>query len=110
MSKEQSVSPREKRDGAADLGKSGKKPGKSNDAPEKFLAGYPGAALLVGADGSVTSANAKAAGLEALIQHEAAPEIIELINEARTSDSVAAGSVSLSSGPIWKWPAACSSF
>ncbi len=97
MSKEQSVSPREKRDDAADLGKSGKKPGKSDDVQEKFLAGYPGAALLIGADGSVVSANAKAAGLEALIQHEAAPEIIELINEAKSSDSVAAGSVSLNS-------------
>ena len=44
-------------------------------ASQTLLAGYPGAALLVGDDGSVVCSNAKGAGLEALIQHEAAPEI-----------------------------------
>ena len=51
-------------------------PSNSTDSvSENLLAGYPGAALLVGDDGSVVCSNAKGAGLEALIQHEAAPEI-----------------------------------
>ena len=52
---------------------------------------------MVGHDGSVGCSNSKAAGLEALIHHEAVPEIKGLIDEARASGGVAAGSVSLNS-------------
>ncbi|MEE9317609.1 MAG: sensor domain-containing diguanylate cyclase [Rhodospirillales bacterium] len=76
---------------------SGKQSSSSKGGPEKLIAGYPGAALLVGPDGSVVCSNSKAAGLEALIHHEAVPEIKGLIDEARANDGVAAGSVSLSS-------------
>ncbi len=41
----------------------------SDSARDEMLAGYPGAALLVGLDGSVVCSNAKGAGLEALIEH-----------------------------------------
>ena len=64
---------------------------------EKFLAGYPGAALLIGEDGSVVCSNAKGGGLEALIQHEAAPEIQQMIETARTSGSTIAESVHMNS-------------
>ncbi|MBC8339695.1 MAG: sensor domain-containing diguanylate cyclase [Rhodospirillales bacterium] len=64
---------------------------------EELLAGYPGAALLVNAEGRVRCSNAKGAGLEALIQHDAAPEISKMINQARSDGRVAAGSVSLNS-------------
>ena len=74
------------------------KPSAAGDqAHKKRLDGYPGAALMVGADGAVICSNDKAAGLEALMQHDAAPEIKDLIEEARTQGSVAAGSVSLNS-------------
>ncbi|MCH7832899.1 MAG: sensor domain-containing diguanylate cyclase, partial [Proteobacteria bacterium] len=84
-------------DEKADSGESEKRPDDSASEQEKLLAGYPGAALLVADDGSILHSNAKAAGLEALIQHDAAPEIKNLIEEARTNGSVAAGSVSLNS-------------
>jgi len=84
-------------DEKADSGESEKRPDGSASEQEKLLAGYPGAALLVAADGSVLHSNAKAAGLEALIEHDAAPEIKNLIEEARSQGSVAAGSVSLNS-------------
>ncbi|MDA1090229.1 MAG: sensor domain-containing diguanylate cyclase [Proteobacteria bacterium] len=71
--------------------------GPAGSASEIFLAGYPGAALLVGEDGSVVCSNAKGAGLEALIEHEAAPEIQRMIETARTSGSTLAESVSLNS-------------
>jgi len=72
-------------------------PAGSDASREEMLAGYPGAALLVGPDGLVVCSNAKGAGLEALIEHEAAPEIKNLIDQARSDGSVAAGSVSLNS-------------
>jgi len=97
MSKDRSATNWKKLDNDADLGKSGKSSANATKAQEKLLAGYPGAALLVGAGGEVICSNAKAAGLEALIEHEAAPEIKSLITEAQSNKSVAAGSVSLNS-------------
>lgn len=76
---------------------SGPSSGSGDSASEKFLAGYPGAALLIGDDGSVVCSNAKGGGLEALIEHEAAPEIQKLIETARTSGSTIAESVYLNS-------------
>jgi diguanylate cyclase (GGDEF)-like protein/PAS domain S-box-containing protein len=64
---------------------------------EVLLAGYPGAALLVNTEGRVICSNAKGAGLEALIQHDAAPEIGKMVEQARAEGCVAAGSVSLNS-------------
>ncbi|MCS5655396.1 MAG: diguanylate cyclase [Dehalococcoidia bacterium] len=84
-------------DEKANSGRSEKRPDIKAPEQEKLLAGYPGAALLVADDGSILYSNAKAAGLEALIQHDAAPEIKNLIEKARTNGSVAAGSVSLNS-------------
>ena len=84
-------------DEKADSGRSEKRPDIKASEQEKLLAGYPGAALLVADDGSILHSNAKAAGLEALIQHDAAPEIKNLIEKARTNGSVAADSVSLNS-------------
>ena len=79
------------------IGGSAAVPPDSPSARDKMLAGYPGAALLVGPDGSVVCSNTKGAGLEALIEHEAAPEIRNLIDQARSGHSVATGSVSLNS-------------
>ncbi len=84
-------------DEKADSGRSKKRLDIKASEQEKLLAGYPGAALLVADDGSILHSNAKAAGLEALIQHDAAPEIKNLIEKARTNGSVAADSVSLNS-------------
>ena len=84
-------------DEKADSGRSQKRPYIKASEQEKLLAGYPGAALLVADDGSILHSNAKAAGLEALIQHDAAPEIKNLIEKARINGSVAADSVSLNS-------------
>ena len=84
-------------DEKADSGRSEKRPDIKAPEQEKLLAGYPGAALLVADDGSILHSNTKAAGLEALIQHDAAPEIKNLIEKARTNGSVAADSVTLNS-------------
>ncbi len=82
---------------ANDQKETDKSPAASDQAQKKRLEGYPGAALTVGPDGAVICSNDKAAGLEALMQHEAAPEIKDLIEEARAQGSVAAGLVSLNS-------------
>ena len=97
MSKNLSTNAQNKKGDAVDSEESGKKSSTSEGGPEQLIAGYPGAALLVGADGSVVFSNSKAAGLEALIHHEAVPEIKGLIDEARSGGGVAAGSVSLNS-------------
>ncbi len=62
-----------------------------------MLGGFPGAALMLGGDGGVVAANARAAGLEALIEHGAAPDINALIDGARANRAIAAGSVTLKS-------------
>ncbi len=69
-----------------------------DEAGQGLPADYPGPALLVRPDGSVIAANAKGAGLEALLRHGAAPEIVALIDKATAHSNVAAGTVSLS-GP-----------
>ncbi|NQU61676.1 MAG: sensor domain-containing diguanylate cyclase [Rhodospirillales bacterium] len=97
MTKDRSATTRKKLDDETNSGQSGKTSTNATEAQQKLLAGYPGAALLVGAGGEVICSNVKAAGLEALIEHEAAPEIKSLIEQARSAKSVAAGSVSLSS-------------
>ena len=76
-------------DEKADSGRSEKRPDIKAPEQEKLLAGYPGAALLVADDGSILYSNAKAAGLEALIQHDAAPEIKNLIEKASSSSTSA---------------------
>jgi diguanylate cyclase (GGDEF)-like protein/PAS domain S-box-containing protein len=68
-------------------------------APDRqaFLGGFPGAAVLVGGDGTVIAANSRAAGLQALIQHKAAPDINTLIETARNDRMIGAGAVTLKS-------------
>lgn len=64
---------------------------------QAMLGGFPGAAVLVGGDGSVRAANARAAGLQALVQHGAAADINTLIASARNDRAIAAGTVTLKS-------------
>lgn len=97
MSEDRPTSLKKKLDDAAEPEASGSAAAGANSAAGKLLAGCPGAALLIGADGAVIAANDKGAGLEALIQHEAAPEIRDMIDRARADGCVAAGSVSLQS-------------
>ena len=60
-----------------------------------LLADYPGAALLLGADGIVIETNAKGASLELLLDRDAAPEISDLIRQAAGSGDLAVGTVVL---------------
>ncbi len=59
-----------------------------------LLNGYPGAALMVRANGSVIAASDKGAGLEALLKHNAAPEIVALIDKAGAG-AIVSGTVTL---------------
>ncbi|MFQ5766074.1 MAG: diguanylate cyclase domain-containing protein, partial [Rhodospirillales bacterium] len=97
MSEDRPTSLQEKLDDVAEPGATGNSAAGTDSAARKLLAGFPGAALLIGADGAVIAANAEGAGLEALIRHEAAPEIRNMIDQARSDGCVAAGSVSLQS-------------
>ncbi|MGB0682687.1 MAG: sensor domain-containing diguanylate cyclase [Magnetovibrionaceae bacterium] len=60
-----------------------------------MLAGFPGAALLANYDGSVLATNPKGAGLQAILEHGAAPEIRVLMEQATNEGSVAVGTVHL---------------
>lgn len=62
---------------------------------DRLLAGYPGAALLAGSDGRVVASNPRGAGVEALLRHNAVPEILALIEKAALDVTIAVGSVSL---------------
>ncbi|MEO5336259.1 MAG: sensor domain-containing diguanylate cyclase [Magnetospirillum sp. WYHS-4] len=62
---------------------------------EGLLAGFPGAALLVRGNGQVAAANAKGAGVEALLRHNAIPEVLGLIEKAALDSTLAVGTVSL---------------
>jgi len=97
MSKDRLASSSKNRNEARLPAKNGKSSTLPTPEQESFLAGYPGAALLIGAGGVVIGSNAKAVELEALIEHEAVPEINGLIESAKTSHAVVAGSVSLTS-------------
>jgi diguanylate cyclase (GGDEF)-like protein/PAS domain S-box-containing protein len=66
-------------------------------AGEGYLEGYPGAALIVAADGSVIRFNAEGAGLGALLAHQAIPEIVKLVKTAASTKAVASESVTLES-------------
>lgn len=67
------------------------------DDTEVLLSGYPGAAVLVDGNGQVLRANPKGAGLEALIAHEAMPEVQDLVSKARSMGSVSVGTITLQS-------------
>ncbi len=56
---------------------------------------YPGAALVVGTDGSVIATNSNGAGIEALLNHAAVPEIVALIKKAADDRTVTASTVPL---------------
>ncbi len=64
---------------------------------DEVLVGYPGAAVLVSADGKPLGSNAKGAGLESLLQHEAVPEITELVGRAAKQRAVLGGTLTLDS-------------
>lgn len=64
---------------------------------QALIDGFPGAAVLIGVDGAVVAANARAAGLQALIQHNAAPDINTLIETTRKNRMIAVGAVTLKS-------------
>ncbi len=66
--------------------------------PATLLAGYRGGALLVRADATVIAGNEKAAAVEALLQHQAVPEIATLIAAAAATGASTGGTVSLSGG------------
>ncbi len=66
--------------------------------PAAFLAGYRGGALLVRADATVIAGNEKAAALEALLEHQAVPEIATLIENAAATATATGGTVFLSGG------------
>ena len=66
--------------------------------PAAFLAGYRGGALLVRPDATVIAGNKKAAALEALLRHQAVPEIATLIEDAATTATATGGTISLSGG------------
>ena len=63
----------------------------------EMLGGYPGLALLLAADASVIASNDKGVALEALLKHKAVPEVVELIDKAAASGSIAAGVVTIKS-------------
>jgi diguanylate cyclase (GGDEF)-like protein/PAS domain S-box-containing protein len=65
---------------------------------EALLAGYPGAALVVGRDSTVIESNEKGKGLAALLKHHASPEIGRLVRQASDSRSLAAGTAAIASG------------
>jgi len=67
------------------------------DDADVLLSGFPGAAVLVDGDGKVLRANPKGAGLEALIAHDAMPEVQDLVSKARSMGSVAVGTITLQS-------------
>ncbi len=60
-----------------------------------LLEGYPGAAVLVAADGEVTAANARAAGLVSLYDAGDLPEMRMLMHETATSGAIATGTVAV---------------
>jgi diguanylate cyclase (GGDEF)-like protein/PAS domain S-box-containing protein len=62
---------------------------------DRLLAGYPGAAILTRSDGSVIASNPKGAGVEALLRHNAVPEILALIEKAALDATISVGTVSL---------------
>lgn len=81
--------------GTSELTEEKAEPGEPHAAAAALLKGCPAAALLARADGSVIAANDKAAGVEALLQNGAVPEIGALIKKAADEGSVFAGIVPL---------------
>lgn len=70
--------------------------GRPDPRIEALLDGFPGAALMADPTGAVIQTNAKGAGLEALINHGAVPEIVAMILQAAAERRIVVGSVSLS--------------
>jgi len=94
MAKDRPSSQPQYQGGTAKSGESGQQ---SEHAREASLGGFPGAAVLLGGDGTVIAANARAAGLKALIQHSAAADISSLIQTSRKDGMISAGAVTLKS-------------
>ena len=60
-----------------------------------LLAGYPGAALLIGAGGTVIAVNRKGASIKALLQQGEATGIQDLIGQAASKSTLTVGTVKL---------------
>ncbi|MEK7245597.1 MAG: PAS domain S-box protein, partial [Pseudomonadota bacterium] len=59
------------------------------------LEGYPGAALRIGIGGKVMATNAKGLGLQALLERESVPELVDLIAHTMSERTIAAGTITL---------------
>jgi len=59
------------------------------------LEGYPGTAMYVTRTGDIVAANSRAVGVAALLRNGDLPEILDLINDASRTSSIAAGTVSV---------------
>ncbi len=68
-------------------------PSDENDQLRRLLDGYPDAALMVRGDGFVISANEKGLGLKALLEHDEADPIPDMIKKAATEKTVVVGPV-----------------
>ncbi len=81
----------------AELETAGKVVTATSSEAEFLLAGYPGAAVLINDDLQVVRANPAGEGLQALISHNAIPEIKDLVHKSGGVNTVTAETVELSS-------------
>jgi len=72
-------------------------PKESSERDEKMLTGYSGGALIVSGSGDVLHSNEKGAGLVALLEHDAVPEVKDMISEVSDSGSILSQPVALQS-------------
>jgi len=78
-----------------DLGGSGQDQTADAAASPRLLDGYPGAALLVGADGGIVAVNERAGGVASLIESGDIPEIGHILADAKTTETIATGTVAV---------------
>lgn len=71
------------------------KQAQASESDVKLIAGYPGPALLLGADGRPVISNAKGAGLEKALAGGAVPDIEALSEQARSSASIVNATISV---------------
>ena len=70
-------------------------PATSSPNGSGLLDGYPGPALILSPDADVVAANPRGAGVEALLKHNALPEIMTLLGRAHEGHTIAVGTVTL---------------
>ena len=64
---------------------------------EKMLSGYSGGALIISSSGDVLHSNEKGAGLVALLEHDAVPEVKSMISAVAESGTILSQPVALQS-------------